>query len=459
MSKASSALTEKNDPGASSLTPVTSRRDSVPDQAADSSVQKPGARRPKTTGRLCKFAVAVSLFAVANAALLNVAALKPKPLDRQSFEKDLARADACGMPGAGWVARGYVEQETAPDIVVFGSSQMGGLQAADAQTLNRTIDFVEYHRAATLERDLKARLSRQFNESGEQKRAPGEITSYTLALPGSMASDHYVMSRALFTPALTPKIAVVGLSPRDFMDNFLPSPGATEQFHYFSRYIELGSLSAVAFPDLLGRVDWFMTEKMPLRRLSQALLPAQALSSLAGDGTPGTASDTRKNGDSLSAIKNNQLLTTIYTSSGNIKPGECLISPHMPDLFVDNTYEYRRRYRKTNPPVYGQELIFFKEFLKTMQQKGIATVIIGMPLIVSNRAQLPVSFWNKFRNDIGSLCRQYGASWQDFSDSTAFDTSDFVDTVHLNARGGTKLSKIIADQIAGNAQAISALQK
>jgi hypothetical protein len=93
-----------------------------------------------------------------------------------------------------------------------------------------------------------------------------------------------------------------------------------------------------------------------------------------------------------------------------------------------------------------------------MQAKHIAVLVIGMPSQDCNRALLPESFWTQFRGFISTNCNQYGATFCDLTGSNKFVKRDFLDTVHLNAYGGDKFFAIIADEIAGKPQIVSALK-
>ena len=92
-----------------------------------------------------------------------------------------------------------------------------------------------------------------------------------------------------------------------------------------------------------------------------------------------------------------------------------------------------------------------------MEQDNIKVIAVGMPLYPSNRAQLPPSFWEKFQGDVRSSCQQYGANFVDYTADARFDPRDFVDTVHLNARGGAKLSALMAQAIVDNPRCLQAL--
>ena len=113
-----------------------------------------------------------------------------------------------GKPSSWWLARSYMTAPHQPEVVICGSSQIGGLQAADARVLNRPIDFVSNHHCDVLERDLVGRLG---------------INPYVFisALPGAMISDHFAIARSLFGAHGKPALLVLTVSPRDFIDNTL----------------------------------------------------------------------------------------------------------------------------------------------------------------------------------------------------------------------------------------------
>ncbi|MFX6972933.1 hypothetical protein ABTH74_19295, partial [Acinetobacter baumannii] len=56
-------------------------------------------------------------------------------------------------------------------------------------------------------------------------------------------------------------------------------------------------------------------------------------------------------------------------------------------------------------------------------------------------------FWQLFRSDIKTVCKNYGADLMDLSDSGLFTQADYLDTVHLNAYGGVRLFPVIAERV------------
>lgn len=354
------------------------------------------------------FALSALLYAFLNLGLYNASQARPATLDKSMFKNDWL-AKHYGHLGAWWIAKDYLEQKTAPDVVVFGSSQMGGLQAADAATAGRRLDFVSDHESLTLESEL-------------QRHQLSGIRSFTAALPGAMISDHFLLSRALFSERLKPRLVVLGLSPRDFIDATLPAASATEPYTLLSKFANLGPVDGHYYDNLSGRAERMFSQSIPLRQLCRA-----------------------------------QVLPDFFDCAGNIRPGVCTIDPDRKMPFVDNTYEYKQRYRKPICKSLPQQFQFLNDFLASMEQQNIKTLVVGMPLMPSNRALLSPQFWSSFRAGVSNVCAQHGATWMDMSTDETFTANEFVDTVHTNANGGSKLAKAIADRVSSDVRLASAL--
>jgi hypothetical protein len=329
----------------------------------------------------------------------------------------------------GWTAKAFVRQTQAPDVVLMGSSMMGSATfAADANVLQEALDFVKHRRGATLERDLDKRLG-------------GHIHVFNWALGGAMVSDAYMISKSLFRDNLKPKMVVLGVGPRDFMDNSLSCAGITEPFRFFSRFVDTGRLTGTALPEFFARMEYEVNKKFPLRKVGM-------------DWQSALASKSQTNGTQKSQ---DQLLQAI-SATGDVSPGDWVIPANMPDIFKDNSKEYQRRFANPNPPGYAGQIEFFKEFISYLKSNDIDVLVVGMPTLWPNRALLPESFWSQWRGTVGSICRENNVQFVDWTDSSNFAIADFLDTVHMNAQGGKKFFDLLADKIAGSPQYVAALE-
>ncbi len=377
-----------------------------------------------------RFLIALILFAFVNLALAKLPLVKIAALDAHNFVlSDEALAE--GKPASWWLARLFLTSERPADVVVCGSSQIGGLQAADANTSGQIIDLTSNRSCITLENDLA-------------KRIGAKPSVFLSALPGAMVSDHFAIGRALYQRR-APSVLVLTVSPRDFIDNTLSAAGATDSYRYFSQYSDMTGYTDLAFHEPWSRLTYFVSTELPVRRLIPAvnqivgnLGKSELLPEIKTDQSP-------KKIEAVTAADQLKLVTGGY--GGNLRPGQAVLRPNLPKIYVDNTVDYMHRYSNAYPPSYAVQLKYMQEFLADMKSRNIKVLVVGMPLTAINRALLTNSFWDGFKRKIAERCKQGDASYIDLSDSPDFTAGDFCDTVHLNADGGAKLAQHIADAI------------
>lgn len=330
------------------------------------------------------------------------------------------------------MAKGFLDQKMPPDIVLLGSSQMNAAaRAGDAKLMNRAVDCVLHREVYSLETALEnAGLPRN--------------NVVNCSLDGAMASDYWMTARALLTDDHKPKIVILGVSPRDFIDNKLVSASSTEPFRFFSRYVDSGKLSQLAYPDPLARLnaqlEWSLNS-LPTRTLHSSIEALLSSNQLRGD-KPQTQ-------EVLGVVRDSQMM---------VKPGEFMEPAKTEGFWVDNSHEYIGRYKNSSPPCYPIQISFFKEFLGMMRDQNVQVLVLGMPTLAQNRNLLSDQFWNSYRNQISSICRDYNASWLDISASPDFDASDFIDTVHVNSKGGDKIFAVMAEKLGSDANLDKALK-
>lgn len=355
-------------------------------------------------------------------------------------------------PWIWWDTRAYLTRALSPDIAIMGSSQMGSaIFSAEAEHRGLAVDALDEREVTRLEAalgPLKLKHPKVFN----------------LSLGGAMVSDHYLMARTLFKGKQKPRLVVIGVNPRDFIDNSLPAPSATDTFYFLSPYVDLGKLADVSFDGPFGRLDYEIKQKLPLK---------QALSIMKGNEPPSLANISTftnpegrglatKSGDSSEGPKEGKTLGTkvlaaVSGSAGDVHKGVWLIPPAPPRLFMDNTREYVNRYKTTKPPCLAGEKAYFEALLSYLHEQNIETLVVGMPSLPMNRALLPASFWQEFRNYLAGAATTNGATFLDLFEDQRFTKDCFLDTVHLNRWGGSQFVSIVADTLTTKPQLARAL--
>jgi hypothetical protein len=398
---------------------------------------KPEPQQRASSERQTKLLAGLALFSALNFATLDWLGPSNTPLNRSSFAESNYLSPMYGT-WTWWMARSFVREETAPDVVLLGSSQVNSPSwAADACLTQKPVDCLDHREVLALEQSLKSELA--------LTRAPKVMNC---AVQGGMASDYYMIERSLFQEGHKPKIVVLCVSPRDFIDNKLVAASSTEPFRFFSRFMNPGKLAQLAYTDPSARFFAALdnaTSRVPLRRLNELI--ANRFASFQED----QKKSAPKRGE--------ELAQAISNGHQQVKLGEWVVPADMGSVFVDNTEEYRQRYANPKPASYQIQMTFFRELMQDLNGRGYTVFVVEMPTSPGNQALLPQSFWHEFRSSMQSICKDSGSRWTDLSADPDFQKQDYLDTVHLNGRGGLKFFNKLGAIISGDKKAVARLDK
>jgi len=337
----------------------------------------------------------------------------------------------------------YLSNATArPQIAMVGSSLMlAPIGGVDADYLNHDIDAPRHHRSLYFE--------------NQYKKATGkDITTFNFALPGEMPSDAYLITRFLFKGEKKPDILLYGVGPRDFMDNQLVYPAATDPYLYLSRFGDVSDHIGLIAPEWeprlnyeLGKLFYTYGHKSDIATTFARFVAAKLVNTK-------TTFDPDKNE-----------LTFRRKVMPDFRPfevarGECLFRPTTPESrskFTDNIDEYRKRYKTLKWSTYTTQTKFIMEILDICKERGIKPVIVAMPITDLNRELLGENSWAIYRHGVKVLAQAKGATFIDMQGSGKFSIKDFGDTVHLHSGGGAKLLGLLAESLAKSKDVTTAL--
>lgn len=304
-----------------------------------------------------------------------------------------------GMPIAWWLARGYMERQETPSIVVFGSSQLGGMKAADAMEAGVDLDYCLDFRGYALEKALQ--------EQGAEKE-----TAFIASLPGGICSDYCVALRALASSeqGKAPSLVILAVSPRDFLSNGRSELSDSKLFRFFTPFSKLSpQMLELAYPGWEERLSYILEAR----------------------GFPGS-----------------KLLTpTQKKFFKGIRPGQFVFHPIDLQTYKDVDAPYPRK--QTDELMVGtwfdHQLSFLEDSILELKKQGTKVMLVDMPLRERNRRQLDMSVWRQYHTKLESLSERTESLCLELSHDDEFGTEDFLDTVHLSARGGQKLAgKIVS---------------
>lgn len=342
-----------------------------------------------------------------------------------------------------WRTKSYLAEPKAPDVVLMGSSLlMIPTSLVEADFLNRNIDAVKHPHSKFLERRL------------EEAGVAGKVSCFNFALPGAMVSDQYLASHSLFVGKHVPKVMVLGLTLRDFIDSGVDSPTSTptyQFFRHFEKTNDVKDLLAIS-PQASAEAFYNNVNYLADKRLELQAYFAKPISK-AGE-------------NALSNIPVNQNFDAMKTQEkgdGNIlgnstvTEGTFILPPHKVLPWKDNTREYKKRFACANEKLFVNQLAFLDKLLDDAKAKHIKVVVANMPLTDKNMALMPKGMYEKYLTEINNRAHRGDLSLIDLNSQWVFDHSDFQDTAHMNGAGGAKFMDLLAKSLSMNSRVRQAL--
>lgn len=376
------------------------------------------------------FLLSLGLFAVVNAALVAWQPLQPMAIERIPTKPT-------------WEShrtRNFMAGTQAPDAVLFGSSLMMIPTACrDADYLNVTIDPVVHPYSQYLQAKIAEKTGRQ-------------LKCFNFALPGGMISDHYMIVSSLFSNERKPKLAIFGLSLRDFIDSGVECAASTPAYHYFSRYkteSEIDALLPLSMPSIFNRGQYLADRYIYLlgKRLQIQVMAEEAISSAV---TKAIDSGERGNRGKQSLEPSAQVSTKPDTnpdaalSGTEVTEGMVALQPNAFYPWQDNSREYKKRFKSANQSMFKVQTEYFRRMILQLNSEGVEVLIVNMPLTPANMALMPKGSYEQYLSLIQQTAREPGCTLLDLNDGKTFVAGNFKDPVHMNGSGG----KILIDKIA-----------
>lgn len=369
-----------------------------------------------------------------------------------------------------WRTKAFREEARCPDVLLLGSSLfMIPVALIDADYLDKTIDAIHHHHSRYLESNLKDRS------------LPG-VSCFNFSMPGAMISDHFIVADALFKPDRKPKVLVLGVTLRDFIDNGVPCAAATPAYNYLKHYINVDKYIELTAPGLRDRAEFYATKLAYLfgnRMDIQVFCKDRALAFLNGihqniaqkkneeerikeeekgspaasqpSGSPPAASQPSGSPDSSQReerkIPSEQQTASVPDNASwlsDLTQGVFILIPHRIYPFQDNTREYKKRFRTANLDLFNNQTQFLTMLLEKANNMHIKVLFVNMPVTEANMRLMPAGSYHLYLSTLQALSKKYGSELVDLNDGKTFAKEDFKDPVHMNASGGKKLVEAIA---------------
>lgn len=334
-----------------------------------------------------------------------------------------------------WTVNGFAKESKAPDVVLLGSSLMMTAHHAGDATKTKQVQNEVKHFRSTCVQDF---LSEDLHKN---------ISCFSFAIAGQMASDAYVIARTMLCGEKRPKVIIYGIAPRDLIDNTLPSAASTETFKLLSRSNDLSDLALTARSTPMEILEYGLSSAFYTisHRANVVALQHRIAYNLAPYG-----SDAIEKNDLKSTFQLRLLAMGEFPEDKGAN--ELLIAPYglCKEPYRDNSEEYRQRYARIKQKTYTNQLLFLSKLMQLCKANGIELVIVNMPLTPGNVSLMPGGFYSTYKEKITSLAKENSAVYLDLNQPDKFEQKCFADTVHLNGLGGITFFKLLCADLAQN---------
>jgi hypothetical protein len=256
-----------------------------------------------------------------------------------------------------------------------------------------------------------------------------------------------------------PSVVVLDCAPRSFNDSGVTEPNATLVFDHCFQIQDLAELQKLYLPKFADKIDFLCSRfffTYHHRQWLAAMLKKQGVDVLMRN-TPGESriipkirrsttstklADTKPASFESDSVKHTD---SIQPSFEETKPGKTE-SPD-PAAMTKSIQEYRDRYQYTNRSSLACQLKFLKLISQRCANEHIRLIVVNMPLSGANRQLLSDGFYSDFTNDASAAVVGNNAIFINLATANGWPISHYSDSAHLNAKGGAKLNRLIAEAI------------
>lgn len=247
-----------------------------------------------------------------------------------------------------------------------------------------------------------------------------------LGVQGSIVSDQLLILRKALEWGKRPKLVILELAPRSFLDNMHKVIRSTPVYQVLGDFASApplfqdGKVNQQALTALPGLVSYFYRVKADYRTLIVNIV-ASAMNR------------PMNNWEAQEGIRRNKLVTLVnpemewqvsekplFEKYHDLEMYETIYNPPDPQFFVDEKADCLR-------------------LLDLAKEAGVSVMVVDMPLSSRNRLLLAPLYQTKYRQFLEELEMERGIKVVNLAMVADINDDDFEDSAHLNAAGGKKL--------------------
>ena len=282
------------------------------------------------------------------------------------------------------------------------------------------------------------------------KHATGkQIKVFNMTTAACMASDAHLILSKIIVHSKQPKLLLYGIGPRDFSDNLMPPLGATPTFKILADWSDLPTLGlANAKPNIIENLAIYsLTYYYRVRDQYRALALEYAANLFNHPRDMAEAEDWRK--IQPKTPHNNSEEEEVLAEQKNITPVRFVRLPekHIYQNLSEQLADYDHRYNPPDWKRFPEELHQFADFVKMCKKNKIILVLVNMPITLQNKLLIRPQVYSHYMSEVEKIAQKEDIPFFNFQDAPIIQSDDFLDSVHMNAKGGRKFENSLAEKI------------
>ncbi|MFN8659645.1 MAG: hypothetical protein U0105_25140 [Candidatus Obscuribacterales bacterium] len=299
------------------------------------------------------------------------------------------------------------------------------------------------------------------------------VSVWNASVSASLMSDQYLIVRKYLSTGRRPKVVIISLAPREFLDNDRKNVEKTATYSLLADFTSLPELVRETkdpwrLADAFLGVGWsYYKARGDYRSFLDSVI-----SKTTGHPINNFQAQIVLNGGKLFDDAPKVVLNPEDVDYGVLDQVKPDYEPK-PNTLKD-IGSYQRMYLPINQEQFKTQTEYLNKLLTLLNQEKIATVVVDIPLVPENYALLPKEVLAQYRQMLGDQCAAHNvpliapgrSDGNQGVNGTAipalartYERNDYEDTVHMNASGGKKLFQSIADTISGEPQLRSSLSQ
>lgn len=329
----------------------------------------------------------------------------------------------------------FLYSDDNPEIVLLGSSLV----------LKPSLECDRAFEGLVLPENLveARRIKQKYTKSAHlqrmlQTQVEGKFDLINLGVPSCMVGDYYLTLKKLKDFGKRPQLIVLGLAPREFLDNSYPDPKQTASYELMSQ------LSPVH--------DW---ARHPLSAVDYVvqLLPPFALLNEIGDSVKVKAFSFRYAIEQKGSEPVHALVATCRQMLLNSLPrqmqNQVRQTHEKPYRYMDMA-AYNWSYNPPNLHHMRRQIRFLDLFVELASKWNLPVVLVDMPITAENQALIEPETLSFYKTVLREIAEKYKVTLVDANNLSGCTSADFLDSVHLNASGGHKCFNCLVNAISTN---------